>query len=104
MSSQRFTTKSVAIALAAAALTPALAAARPPVDPVGVTAQEQQVLAARGQGAPVTRAAPQVGSSDSSGLDLGSAAIGAGAIGGLSLLVAIGSFGLTENRHVRVAR
>jgi hypothetical protein len=109
MSSHRRITKSLTIGLAAAALGASSALAVPPLDPiVPMTAQEQQVVASRGQGAPVPEPVvstePQVTVTDDGGLDWGSAIIGAGAVGGLSILVAVGAFGLADHRRVRIAR
>jgi hypothetical protein len=100
MTSHRFITKSLTIGLAATALGAPFASAGPPAD-IHLTPQEQQVLASRGQGAPepIARIAPV----SDDGFDWGSAGIGAGAAGALTL-VALGAFGLAGNRRVRVAR
>lgn len=114
MSPHRFITKSLVAGLAAVALAaPVASAAGPaPRSPLtheqqqpapAVTSQERQVLASRGQGSPeqAPKPTPPVVSSDS-GFDWGSAAIGAGIAGGVTLLVVAG-FGLAERRPVRVA-
>ena len=102
MSSHRLITKSLTIGLTAAALGAPSALAVP------MTPQERQVIASRGQGPPtpvaVVSTAPQVKATDDGGFDWGSAAIGAGAVGGLSVLVGVGAFGLADHRRVRVAR
>jgi hypothetical protein len=108
MTSHRLITKSLTIGLATTALGAPFAAAGPPAD-IHLTAQERQVLASRGQGAPLGQQIPgaQVKapvSTNDGGFDWGSAAIGAGAAGGLSLIVGIGVLGLADNRRVRVAR
>ena len=108
MFSHRLITKSLTIGLAASALGASSAPAGPPLQPI-MTPQEQQVIASRGQGAPapdvVSSTAPQAGDTGE-GFDWGSAAIGAGAgaVGGVSILVALGAFGLSDGRRVRVAR
>ena len=101
-------TKSLTIGLAAAAVAAPSALAGPPQEPiVPMTAQEQQVIASRGQGSPVpdpvVSTEPQVAAADD-GFDWGSAAIGAGAAGGLAILVAVGALGLADHRRVRIAR
>jgi hypothetical protein len=109
MSSHRLITKSLTIGLAAAALGAPSALAALPLDAiVPMTEQEQQVIASRGQGAPVpdpvVSAEPQAKATDGGGFDWGSAVIGAGAVGAVSILVAVGAFGLADHRRVRVAR
>jgi hypothetical protein len=111
MTSHRFITRTLTTGLVGAAIAASTAVAVPPMDPIQVqmrTAQEQQALASRGQGAPdpvrgpVTHVAPKAQSADDSGFDVGDAAIGAGVIGGL-LLVGLGSAGVAQGR-LRFAR
>lgn len=108
MSSHRLITKSLTIGLAAAALGAPSALAGPPLQPIRpMSEQERQVIASRGQGSPapdpVVSVQPQAKATDD-GFDWGSAVIGAGAAGGLSILVAVGALGLADHRRVRVAR
>jgi hypothetical protein len=111
MTSHRFITRTLTTGLVGAAIAASSAVAGPPQDPIQPqmrTAQEQQVLASRGQGAPdpvrgpVTHVAPKAQSADGSGFDWGDAAIGAGVAGGLMLL-SIGGFGVAQGR-LHVAR
>ena len=109
MSSHRLITKSLTIGLAAAALGAPSVLAGPPLQPIRpMSEQERQVIASRGQGSPVPEpvvsAEPQAKATDDGGFDWGSAVIGAGAAGGLSILVAVGALGLADHRRVRVAR
>jgi hypothetical protein len=106
MTSHRFITRTLTTGLVGAALAASTAVAGPPLDPITphMTAQEQQVIASRGQGAPepvvvpVSHVAPKAQSSDDSGFDVGDAAIGAGIAGGLLLIVGIGAVGVTHRR------
>jgi hypothetical protein len=98
----------IAVALAAVALVAPAAQARidPPINTF--TEEEQQALAARGQGAPEGRlspatTAPRVQSSDP-GFDWGSAAVGAGAGAGVLALLTLGGLSVGERRRLRVAR
>jgi hypothetical protein len=103
MSSHRLISKSLTIGLAAAALGVPPALAGPPLQPIRpMSVQEKQVLASRGQGAPVPQS--QATTTGGDGFDWGSAVIGAGAAGGLSVLVAVGALGVADHRRVRVAR
>jgi hypothetical protein len=110
MTSHRFITRTLTTGLVGAAIAASAAVAAPPQDPITtpLTPQEQQVLAARGQGAPdpvrgpVTHVAPKAQSADDSGFDVGDAAIGAGVAGGL-LLLGLGSVGVAQGR-LHVAR
>jgi hypothetical protein len=104
MSSHRFITKSVSTGLAVAAITASAAVAVPPRDAgTSLTSQEQQVIASRGQGAPVPSKAPVVATVKSNdGFDLGVAGIGAGIAGGL-MLVGFGSVGLAHRRSMGLA-
>jgi len=110
MTSHRFITRTLTTGLVGAAIAASSAVAGPPLDPITphLTPQEQQVLASRGQGAPVptrgpvTHVAPKAQSTDDSGFDVGDAAIGAGVIGGL-LLIGLGSAGAAQGR-LRFAR
>lgn len=115
MSSHRLITRPLLAGLAVAALGAPSALAAPPLKPIHpMSEQERQVLASRGQGAPspirgpvthVTKVEPTVPPHASgSGFDWGSAVVGAGAAGGLSILVGIGAFGLADHRRVRAAR
>jgi hypothetical protein len=109
MSSQRFITRTVSTALAVVAVGASAAVAVPPRD-VGtpLTAQEQQVIASRGQSAPtpirgpVTHVEPTAQATSGSDFDWGDAGIGAGIAGGL-MLVAFGSVGLAHKRGMGVA-
>ena len=100
--------RSLALALGALALASAPAPAMPADRAVGLTAQEQQVLASRGVG-PITtpvdsaRVAPPQRSTDP-GFAWGSAAIGAGAAAGLIALVSLGTPALAGRRRLRTAR
>jgi hypothetical protein len=74
--------------------------------PVGLSAEEQQVLASRGVGAPtppveVKREAPRAQIADA-GFDWGAAGLGAGAGGGLILLAA--GLALARRPRIRVVR
>ena len=109
MSSHRFITRTVTTGLAAAALAASSAVAGPPRDPISpITAQEQQVIASRGQSAPtpirgpVTHVEPAAQVASGSGFDWGDAGIGAGIAGGL-MLVAFGSVGLAHRRSTGLA-
>ena len=94
--------KSLAAGLAAAALAAPAAVAVPVQDPgVHLTAQERQIVASRGQGAPVTPVSPKPQSADDGGLDWGDAGIGAGA--GLAF-AALGSLAIVQRRRFGVAR
>ena len=100
--------RSLALALGALALASAPASAMPADRAVGLTAQEQQVLASRGVGpitTPVDSApvAPPQRSTDA-GFAWGSAAIGAGAAAGLIALVSLGTPALAGRRRLRTAR
>ena len=109
MSSHRFITKSVSTGLAVAAITASAAVAVPPRD-VGtqLTAQEQHVIASRGQSAPtpirgpVTHVEPAAQVANDTGFDWGDAGIGAGIAGGL-MLVGFGSVGLAHRRSMGLA-
>ena len=100
--------RSLAPAVGALAIASAPAPAMSADRAVGLTAQEQQVLASRGVG-PVTpavdsaRVAPPQRSADA-GFEWGSAAIGAGGAVGLIALVSLGTPALAARRRLRTAR
>ena len=100
--------RSLALALGALAIASAPARALPAERPVGLTAQEQQVLASRGVG-PITPAAdsapvaPPQRPADP-GFAWGRAAIGAAAAAGLITLLWLGTPPLAGRRRLRTAR
>jgi hypothetical protein len=108
MNSQLHLRRSLGLALSALAVACAPAVAMPVDRPVGLTAQEQQVLASRGVG-PITpavdsaRVAPPRRSTDA-GFAWGSAAIGAGGAAGLIALVSLGTPALGARFRLRTAR
>jgi hypothetical protein len=71
----------------------------------GISRQEAQVLASRGVGAPApaTHSGAPRAQATATGFDLDSAAIGAGAIGGL-VLVAAGGVAAAHRTRIRPAR
>ena len=92
--------KSLVSGIAAAALAAPTAIAVPIQDPsVHLTAQEQQAIAARGQGAPIVSAQPIVQPSDDSGFEWRDAGAGAGLV-----LVAVGSLAVARRRRFSVVR
>ena len=100
--------RSLGLALGTLAIASAPAPAMPVDRAVGLTAQEQQVLASRGVGpiAPAVdsaRVAPPQRSADA-GFAWGSAAIGAGGAGGLIALVSLGMPALGARLRLRTAR
>jgi hypothetical protein len=108
MHSQLHLRRSLGLALGALAIASAPAPAMPVDRAVGLTAQEQQVLASRGVGpiAPAvdsTRDAPSHQSADA-GFAWGSAAIGAGGAAGLIALVSLGTPALGARLRLRTAR
>ena len=100
--------RSLTLALGALAIASAPAPAMPTDQAVGLTTEEQQVLASRGVG-PITpavdsaRVAPPQRSADA-GFEWGSAAIGAGGAAGLIALVSLGTPALAARLRLRTAR
>ena len=100
--------RSLALARGALAIASAPAPAMPTDQAVGLTTEEQQVLASRGVG-PITpavdsaRVAPPQQSADA-GFAWGSAAIGAGGAAGLIALVSLGTPALAARLRLRTAR
>ena len=108
MHSQLHLRRSLGLALSGLALASAPAPAVPVDRPVGLTAEEQQVLASRGVGpiAPAVdsaRVAPSRRSADA-GFAWSAAAIGAGGAAGLIALVSLGTPALGARRRLRTAR
>jgi hypothetical protein len=108
MNSQLHLRRSLGLALGALALASAPAPAMPVDRAVGLTAQEQQVLASRGVG-PIAPAVDSAGVAPSqrsadAGFAWGSAAIGAGGAAGLIALVSLGTPALGARRRLRTAR
>jgi hypothetical protein len=108
MNSHLHPRRSLGLALGALAIACAPALATPVDRAVGLTAQEQQVLASRGIG-PIAstvdsaRVAPSQ-QSDDAGFAWGSAAIGAGGAAGLIALVSLGTPALGARLRLRTAR
>jgi hypothetical protein len=108
LDSQLHLRRSLGLALGALAIASAPAPAMPVERAVGLTAEEQQVLASRGVGpiAPAvdnTRDAPSQRSADA-GFAWGSAAIGAGGAAGLITLVSLGTPALGARLRLRTTR
>jgi hypothetical protein len=105
MNSRLHLRRSLGLALGTLAVASAPALAMPVDQAVGLTAQEQQVLASRGVGpiAPAVGSAPVAPSQQSAdaGFAWGSAVIGAGGAAGLIALVSLGTPGLRRLRTVR---